>query len=154
MISPALASITRLRRLAVILEAGDADARWLAACIREYLESAPRGATMELCFDLSPKPGDASWFETERRASRDALLAQIAAEHFPDLPPPRAAASLMAEWHQYRRHAQDADLRRGYSLAAPDTLRACLFRVAKLGDLPGERRLADILRANAEGNAA
>ena len=107
-----------------------------------------------MALDLSPAPGGGAWWEDERLDLRDELLIQIAAHHFPNLPPPRAAATLVSEWHQYRRHAQDVDLRRGYSVAAPDTLRADLFRLTGLGDLPGERRLADIFRASVEGDAA
>ena len=146
---PGLQSIERLRRVAVALEAGDADARWLAARLRRYFNYVERGLTIEMALDLRTTPGAPSWFEVERRALRDDLLVQIAATHFSDLSPPRAAAALAAEWRQYERHARRADLWRGHSMAADGSLRADLFRVAVLGDLPGERRLADILRANA-----
>ncbi len=147
--SPPATSVTRLRRVLPWLDTGDADARWLAARLRRYFNYVERGLTIEMALDLSAAPGAPSWFEVERRALRDDLLVQIAATHFSDLSPPRAASALAAEWRQYERHARRADLWRGHSMAADGSLRADLFRVAVLGDLPGERRLADILRANA-----
>ncbi len=156
--TPALQTVTRLRRLAAALDAGEqpdpGDGAWLGQRLARYLADASRGLSVEMALDLSPNPGDAPWFEIERLDRRDELLLQITAKHFPGLSPPRASAALTAEWRQYERHAQAVDRQRGYSVAAPDTLRADLFRLTELGDLPGGRRLADILRASAEGTAA
>ena len=151
----ALIAATRLRRAAVALEAGDADARWLADRLRRYLSEAPRGgATLELVLGLSPAPGGLPWFEIERLDRRDALLMEIATKHFADLSPARAAAALLKEWNQYDRHTRRAELRRGYSTAADGSLRADVFRLAELGDVPAERRLADIFRGSAKRNTA
>ena len=156
--TPALDSIRKLRRIAAALESGRApdpgDGAWLAAGLRDYFDGAERGLSIEMAFCLSPAPGFMPWWGVERRDRRDVALAQIITKHFSDLSPPRAAAALAVEWRQYQRSAQAADLQRGYSAAAPDSLRADLFRLVRLGDLPGERRLADIFKANIEGDAA
>ena len=145
----ALKSIERLRRVQAALDTGDADARWLAARLREYFDTAELGGSLDAVLDLDPAPAGRIWFQIERRAARDVLLVQIVAKHFSDLATPRAAAALAKEWLQYERNARRADLRRGHSEAADGSLRADLFRLAELGDLPGRRRLTDILRANA-----
>ena len=74
--SIALTSIRKLRAIAAALEAGRApaagDGAWLAARLRRYLESASRGATMDICLGLAPMPGEKSWWTDAAAEARDA----------------------------------------------------------------------------------
>ena len=66
MTSPALTSIRKLRHVAAALEEGRSldpdDAAWLADKLGTYFESASRGLTIDLAFELSPAPGQANWW--------------------------------------------------------------------------------------------
>jgi len=148
MTSPALQSVERLRRVAALLAAiDDTDARWAAKRLESYVSEFPRGGErLDEVLGLTAAPGERSWPELERLNARDDLIAEIAARHFAGLEPPRAAKALSDEWRRYERHAHGADRRRGYSQAAPGSLRAMFFEAIALGDLPGERRIADVLR--------
>ena len=66
---PALTSIARLRRVLPWLDTGDADARWMAARLKEYFDTAELGAALDAVLDLAPAPGGVTWFEVEQRAS-------------------------------------------------------------------------------------
>ena len=87
MSSPALNSIARLRRLAAALEAGDDDARWLAARLQQYLTDAERGLTVETALDLAPMPGQVAWWTEEATQVRDDALRQMAARFWPEHKP-------------------------------------------------------------------
>ncbi len=153
--SNALDAVGRLRRLAVMLEDGDADHRWLAARLARYLTEAPLGlASMELALDLDPGRGGVSWFEEERRDQRDHLLRDIAARHFPGLAPGPAAKALTASWRRYCRNRRAFDARHGESAAAPGTIDAALFQLARLDGPPEERRVRDILASAEQSSAA
>ena len=83
MTSPALAAVGTLRRIAAALEAGRApaagDGAWLADRLRRYLESASRGANLDMCLGLAAMPGQPNWWTVETIAERDAALRDLAA---------------------------------------------------------------------------
>ncbi len=79
--STGLTSIRKLRAIVAILEAGNGDERWLAACVREYLESASRGATLDACLGLAAMPGEVSWWTDEAAEARDGAIRELA-KHF------------------------------------------------------------------------
>ena len=155
MTSPALVSIARLRRLVVTLADGDADERWLADGLRRYFADAPLGlASLDLALDLDPGPGGVSWHEEERRAQRDSLLRDMAVRHFPGQRPGAAAKEIQAAWRRYSRNRLANERRRGESGAAPGTLDAELFELARLDGPPEERRVRDIIASAEQPDAA
>lgn len=86
MTTPALVSVEKLRRIAAALEAGrvpnPGDGAWLASRLRNYLEGAERGLTVDVALDLSPLPGAAAWWTNEGIERRDAALRDLAARFF------------------------------------------------------------------------
>ncbi len=83
MTSPALTAVEKLRRLVPVLEAGDAEARWLAECLCNYFDGAERGLTADMALDLSPMPGAAAWWTAEAIEARDAALRDLATLFWP-----------------------------------------------------------------------
>jgi hypothetical protein len=77
-----LDSIARLHRLASALKDGDDDARWLADRLQNYFDAAPRGLTLDLAFDLSPAPGQVSWWTARAIEARDSALRELAARFY------------------------------------------------------------------------
>ena len=153
--TPALQAVARLRRLAVALEAGDADSKWLAQRLARYLAEAPLGlANLELLFDLDPGPGGVTWFEEERRDQRDTLLRDMAMRHFPGQDPGPAAKEIMAAWRRYSRNRLASDRRRGESSDQPGTLGADLFELSRVGGPPDGRQIRNIIAATKQPDAA
>lgn len=148
MTSPALDAIAKLRRLAVALAAGDADHRWLAARLGEYLIEAPlAGRSLDSCVGLDPGLGGQTWCEQERRLKRDTLLCQIATLFFPGYDPGPTADKITIAWEKYDRLRRGIDQRRGMTEAAQGTLDAALFALGQVGGPPGWRRTRDLLIA-------
>ena len=157
--STALIAVQKLRAIAAALEAGRApdpgDGAWLASRVRRYLDGAERGLlTIDLALGLAPGPGGVTWFEAERRDQRDSLLRDMAVRHFPGQCSGPAAKAIEAAWRQYVRNRLASDRRRGESGAAPGTLDADLFALAKLSGPPAEKRLRDILGGAEQPDAA
>ncbi len=153
--STALDSVARLRRLAAALVDGDGDARWLAGRLRHFFDSAERGSpSLDEALDLAPGPGGQTWLEQERRAQRDTLLRDMAAQHFPGQRPGAAANVIGAAWRRYSRNRRAIDLRNGATAAEPGTLDAGLYALGKLGGPPAEKRLSDIIATAEQPDAA
>jgi hypothetical protein len=148
----ALAALDDLRRVTVILaDSDDAAARRVARGLATYLSEFPQGGErLDECLGLAAAPGERSWPELERLVERDSLITEIAAQHFAGIEPSQAAKAMAAAWRKYERQAHGADRRRGYSLEELGTLRAMFFELISLGDLPGQERIAQLLRAGAE----
>ena len=155
--SPALAAVEKLRRLAAELEGGGDDARWLAACIREYLESAPRGATMDMCLGVAAMPGEVNWWTAEATRVRDDAIRDLAARYYPSLRPGTQAREIerlalryaTASWH----HDRDRDTM-PERYAGTET--AYLWRAFKSGAaMPLKRRqIETVLAAEKKDTAA
>ena len=155
MTSTSLTSIARLRRLIPILEDGDVDERWLAGRLQLFFDEAERGSSsLDESLDLAPGPGGVTWVEEERRDQRDTLLRDMAIRHFPGQRPAPAAQEIGVAWRRYARNRLASDRHRGESGAAPGTLDADLFALAKLSGPPAEKRLRDILGGAEQPDAA
>ena len=146
MTSPAaLASIRKLRRLAVALAEGrvpDAgDATWLANGFKQYLGAAERGETLEAVFDLAPGPGGVTWFDFDRRALRDAVLCEMAERFWPECKVGRQAREIERRASRYAAAAWRFDSER---LAMParyiGTELEYLWRAFRAGGMPLKRR--------------
>lgn len=146
--SATLAAARRLRRLQAALATGEPlppeDAAIIAGALGRYLEAAPAGLDLDAALGIATAPGGEAWWRTERRAARDELLRQVAA----DLPGSTSArAHALAErLRRYDGTGWPHDRRRGTPM--PDTPeRRALFRLFDLDPMPpmGVRRLIEIL---------
>ncbi len=155
--TPALTSINSLRRLIPILEIGDDDARWLAARLRRYLADASRGLSLELALDLSPAPGQASWWTEEATQVRNAALRKMASRFWPDLDPGPQAREIerrVLRYHgtAWRLDRDRADMPERYAETEHEYL-WCAFKAGAA--MPIKRRqLETILSAEKRGAAA
>ena len=157
MISPALDSVARLRRLVVILEAGDADERWLASRLRSYLSGAERGLALDAALELAPMPGVSSWWAAEAMAVRDGALRDLADRFYPGCKPASQAFQIArlslryagSSWLHDRNHDVMPGRHEG-------TATACLWRAFTSGAVMplGKRALQTILAADRRNAAA
>ncbi|MEQ8226787.1 MAG: hypothetical protein RIA64_01785 [Rhodospirillales bacterium] len=80
MASPAKVNAARLRRIAEDLAThSNQDHRWLGERVLDYLDDAPRGATLDRALGVEPLPFCRPWWDED---TRDNLVTQLAA-HFP-----------------------------------------------------------------------
>ncbi len=155
--STALTSIRKLRRLAAALEAGDADSKWLASRLRQYLDGAERGLTIEMAVGLSPPPGQAAWWTLEAVQVRDAALQELAEHFWPERTPgaqARAIEQLALRYFaaSWRFDCDRADMPERYGGTATEPL----WRAFKSGaTMPLKwRQIANILTAEKKDAAA
>ncbi len=161
MVSPALASIARLRRICSALEAGHApdadDAAWLATRLRNYFADAPRGLTVDMALDLAPMPGAAAWWTDEAIEARDAALRDLAARFYPEC---RVASQAFQIARLSLRYAASAWRFDRESDATPERYRGteteCLWRAFKSGvAMPlAKRQIQTILAMAKRADAA
>ena len=157
MTSPALASVDKLRRLAAVLEAGDDDARWLASRLRNYLDGAERGLTVDMALDLAPMPGTAAWWTDERIETRDAALRAMAVRFYPCARPASAAYKIERLALRYATSAWRFDRERdSMPERYADTEAACLWMAFKSGAIMplSKRQLQTILAVGKCADAA
>ena len=154
-------SIARLRRIAAALEAGRApdagDGAWLSDRLRRYLESASRGATMDICLGLAPMPGEVSWWTDEAAEARDGAIRELAKHFFSGRRPGTQAREIERLFLRYATASWRFDRDRD---TMPErycgTATAHLWRANKSGAaMPLQRRqIETILKAEKKDTAA
>jgi hypothetical protein len=143
--------IAWLRRVATAAAAGERlearDSKRLAGCLGRYFELGPRGATMDLCFGMSPMPGGESLWREEQRSDRNGLIVEAAAQCLPDLLPRQQASVLKLRAHRYQLSHWRSDHRHTEPPAEyAGRLEHYLFQLFKHHEgLPGERQIQRIL---------
>lgn len=94
----------RLRRIADRAATGhplDQDGAWLAACLREYLDNAPAGTTLDRALGLAAGRGQEPWWKVEARARRDRYLRLLYRRHFDALEGMPAALAMVRAVTEY-----------------------------------------------------
>lgn len=155
--SPALASVEKLRRLVPIIEAGDADSKWLAGCLQQYLDGAERGLTVETALDLARQPGQVAWWTEAAIERRDTALRELAARFWPGSMVGSQARAIERLALRYATSAWRLDRERDDMPARHEgTATECLWRAFKSGAaMPiKQRRLESILTVKIKSAAA
>ena len=93
-----MSAADRLRHaVALLRQAGDADALATAADIDRYLAGAASGLTLDIALGVSPASGQTPWWEAERRETRDRAIRELREHHFSDLKIGAAARAIAQE---------------------------------------------------------
>lgn len=70
-------SIDRLRRLVESAPAFGTDGEWLAAALRQYLNHAHEGVTLDTCLGLTTHRGGTPWWKAQALRRRDDAIARL-----------------------------------------------------------------------------
>ena len=137
----------RLRRLAAgPLQSLGEDGAWLAAAIQDRLTGRPR--TLDAALGLSLRGGASPGVQT-RNARRDAILREFANRFLDDMAPRDQARALLAEVERFQTRGDW--LRLEPRASCPPNLigtrTELLFRLLKIGRVPGLRQTSEILAA-------
>ncbi len=136
-----LPAVSRLRRVASLLEEGDPDQTWLGERLRAWLEGDPDGGSLEAALGLTP-----GWRQAKRLAERDGLIRALAGTL--EGPPTGRAHALAMLLRRYARAGWHHDRRRGQP-TAEERQRQLLFDLFSRDPDPplSVRRLYDIITA-------
>ena len=146
--------IGRLRRMASAT-AGPApdDWRWLTNRLKEYLDGAAAGLSLERAMDLATSPGGRPWWSSERLDQRDEALRMLAQQHLADLSVGGQVAAIIRMRARYEATMWKADRLSASPPGGPDSQRRLLWMVLGCGRIPGARRLRMILEAKRRGTS-
>ena len=72
--------IDRLRELLIVAESGALAelGGWITPRLRDYLENARHGVSLDQALGLAVGPGETPWYTTEALAKRDAAILALA----------------------------------------------------------------------------
>lgn len=143
----------RLRRIADLAPAAlGEDGAWLAAAIRARL--AGDAQTFDAAFGFSRR-GGVSPGVAAGKARRDEILREFAARFLAGMSAPDQARALLAEVERFERRGDWSRLavRRACPAHLIGTSGELLFGLLKIGRVPGQRQLSDILGREIQSGA-
>ena len=97
--------IDRLRELLTVAEAGELGddlGSWLSSHIRDYLENASGGRTLDAALGLAINQGEIPWWRQEELNQRNAAFRDLAEKHFGSLDLSRRADEILRAARRYR----------------------------------------------------
>jgi hypothetical protein len=138
-------SVERIARLADRLaQSAEADERWLGAALSQFLA----GGDLAAALGVSPRPGNRDPRNIARKAARDTLLRELAAELAPGARISKQASILVSSLSVYASGQWRFDRTRS---APPQQRNARLWKILMLLPVvPGQRSMQEVLKNGTE----